>query len=61
MNPSLALFIRLTTIVTLVIVAVVVALFVLKIVVVAAIVAAVAVGCFLVYNLFRRSKYPVVR
>jgi uncharacterized membrane protein len=61
MNPTLALFLRLTAIVTIGIVLLVVALFLLKILVVAAIIAAAAVGCFFLYKLFRRSRYPVIR
>ncbi len=62
MNPTLALFLKLTAIVTIAIVALVVAAFLLKIAIFAAIVAAVIVGCFFLYNLVRRTKkYPVIR
>jgi hypothetical protein len=61
MNPTLALFLRLTAVVALAIVALVVAAFLLKIAIVAAIIAAIVVGCFFVYNFFRRTKYPVIR
>jgi hypothetical protein len=60
-KPTLALFLRLTAIVAIAIVALVVAAFLLKIAIVAAIIAAILVGAFFIYNLFRRSKYPVVR
>jgi uncharacterized membrane protein len=60
-NSTLALFLRLTAAVAIAIVALVVALFLLKIAIIAAVIAAVLVGCFFLYNLFRRSKYPVVR
>ena len=61
MNPRLALFLRLTAIVAIAIVALFVAAFLLKIVIVAAIIAALIFGGFFVYNLFRRSKYPVAK
>ena len=62
LNPTLALFLKLTAVVTLAIVALVVAAFLLKIVLVAAVVAAIALGGFLIYNFIRRrSNYPVIR
>lgn len=61
MNPTLALFLRLTAIVAIAIVALVVAAFLLKIVIVAAVVAAIIFAGFFVYNLFRRSKHPVAK
>jgi len=61
-NPMLALFLKLTAVVALAIVVLIVAAFLLKIVFVAAVVAAIAVGVFLIYNLFRRrSNSPVIR
>jgi hypothetical protein len=61
MNPTLALFLRLTAVVAIAIVALILAAFLLKIVIVAAVVAAIIFGGFFVYNLFRRSKSPVIR
>lgn len=61
MNPTLALFLRLTTIVTIAIVALVVAAFLLKIAIVAAIIAAIGVGAFFIYSKLRGRRYPVVR
>jgi hypothetical protein len=61
MNPTLALFLRLTAIVAIAIVALVVAAFLLKIVIVAAIVAALIFGGLFVYNMFRKARYPVAK
>lgn len=61
MNPTLALFLRLTAVVAIAIVALILAAFLLKIVIVAAVVAAIIFGGFFVYNLFRKAKSPVVR
>jgi hypothetical protein len=62
MNPMLALFVRLTLIVTAAIVVLVIAGFLLKIALIAAVIAAVAVGGFFVYNrITRRSRLPVIR
>lgn len=62
MHPLLALFLKLTLLVTIGIVALVLAAFLLKIVIVAAVIAAVVIGGFFVYTLFRRrSQTPVLR
>lgn len=62
LNPTLALFLKLTAIVTGAIVLLVIAGYLLKVVFVAAIIAAVAVGAILLYNFFRRrSNFPVIR
>lgn len=62
LNPTLALFLKITVAVTLAIVLLIVAAFLLKIVLFAAVIAAVAVGGFLLYNLIRRrTKFPVIR
>lgn len=62
MHPMLALFLKLTALVTLGIVLLVVAAFLLKIAILAAIVAAIAVGGYFLYNMVRRRhKYPVIR
>ena len=62
MNPTLALFLRLTAIVAIVIVAFWVATALVKIVVIAAVIAAVIFAGLFVYNLFRRrSNTPVIR
>ncbi len=61
-NPLLALFLKLTAVVTAAIVVVVIGFFILKIVFVAAVIAAIGVGAFFLYSLFRRrSNYPVIR
>jgi len=62
MHPLLALFLKVTAVITLAIVALIVVAFLLKIVFVAAIIAAIAVGIILVVALFRRrSRLPVIR
>jgi hypothetical protein len=61
MNPTLAVFLRVTAVVAVAIVALVVAGFLLKIIIVAAIVAALVVAGLLAYNFFRRSRYPVAK
>lgn len=62
MNPMLALFLKVTAVVTVAIVLLFVVGFLVKIVAVAAIVAALAVGIFFVSNyLRRRSNLPVIR
>jgi hypothetical protein len=62
MHPMLALFLKLTAIVTIGIVLLVVAAFLLKIALLAAIVAAIAVGGYFLYTMVRRRhKYPVIR
>ena len=62
MHPLLALFLKVTAVVTLAIVALILVAFLLKIVVVAAILAAIAVGGFLIFTFFRRrSHLPVIR
>jgi energy-converting hydrogenase Eha subunit C len=62
MHPMLALFLKLTAIVTIGIVLLVVAAFLLKIAFFAAILAAIGVGGYFLYNMIRRRhKYPVIR
>lgn len=61
-NPLLALFLKLTAVVTLAIVVLVIAAFLLKIVLVAAFLAALGVAGFFLYSLIRRrSNLPVIR
>jgi hypothetical protein len=61
-HPMLALFLKLTVIVTVAIVVLIVAAFLLKIALFAAVVAAIAVGGFFLYSLIRRrSNFPVIR
>ncbi|MGC1380159.1 MAG: hypothetical protein WA814_03935 [Candidatus Baltobacteraceae bacterium] len=61
-NPTLAIFLKLTAAVAIGIVALILAAFLLKIVVVAAVIAAVVIGGFFLYNLIRRrSGTPVIR
>jgi Flp pilus assembly protein TadB len=62
MHPMLALFLKLTAVVTVAIVVLVVAWHLLKIILIAAVIAAVAVAGFFLYNLVRRrSNSPVIR
>lgn len=62
MHPMLALFLKLTAVVTVGIVLLLIAAFLVKIAILAAIVAAIAVGGYFLYNLIRRRpKYPVIR
>ncbi|HEY1882532.1 MAG TPA: hypothetical protein VIX83_09545 [Candidatus Cybelea sp.] len=65
MNPTLALFLRLTAVIAVGLVLLVILshllLLALKAVIIAAVIAAIVIGCFFVYNLFRRNKYPVIR
>jgi hypothetical protein len=61
MHPLLALFLRLTAVVGVAIVVLLIAAFLLKIAVIAAVIAAIVVGAFFLYNLFRRSRLPVIR
>jgi hypothetical protein len=62
LNPTVALFLKLTAVVAVAIVVLVVAGYLLKIVLVAAIIAAVAIGGILLYNLVRRrSNLPLIR
>jgi len=62
MHPLLAVFLKLTALVTIGIVALIIVAFLLKIVVVAAVVAAVVLGGVFVYSIFRRrSRLPVIR
>ncbi len=63
MHPTLALFLKVTAALAVAIILVFILAFLVKVVVVAAIVAALAVGAFLVFNLFRRrrSGLPVIR
>jgi hypothetical protein len=64
-NSTLALFLKLTAVITVGLILLVVLshllVLALKAVVVAAVIAAVAIGCFFVYNFFRRNRYPVIR
>jgi hypothetical protein len=64
-NPTLALFLKLTAAITVGIVLLVIFAHLLVIAVkallVAAVIAAIILGGLFVYNLFRRSKYPVIR
>jgi hypothetical protein len=62
MHPYLAVFLKITAVVTIGIVALLIVAFLLKIVFVAAIIAAVvAAGFFLFTYLRRRSRMPVIR
>jgi hypothetical protein len=61
MNPTLAVFLRITAVVAVAIVALVVAGFLIKIFIVAAAIAALVVAGLLVYSFFRRSRYPVAK
>jgi hypothetical protein len=64
-NPTLVLFLKLTAVIAVGIVLLVVVahllVIALKALVVAAVIAAIILGGLFVYNLFRRSKYPVIR
>ena len=56
------LFLKLTAVVALAILVLIVAGYLVKIVLIAAVIAAIAVGGYLLYNLFRRrSKLPIIR
>ena len=61
MNPTLAIFLRLTAVVAIGIVALLVAGMLLKIVIVAAAIAAVVLGGFFLYSFVRRTRMPVIR
>ena len=62
LNPTLALFLKVTAVVAIAIVVLLLLWNLLKIVLIAAVIAAAAVGVFYIYSLFRRrSKLPVIR
>jgi hypothetical protein len=62
LNPVLALFLKVTVVVTLAIIVLKLAGFLFHTVLIAAILAAIGVGGFLLYNLIRRrTNFPVIR
>ena len=62
MHPYLAVFLKITAVVTIGIVALLIVAFLLKIVFVAAIIAAVVAAGFFVFTYFRRrARMPVIR
>jgi hypothetical protein len=61
MNPTLAIFLRLTAVFAIGIVVLVLAGMLLKIVIAAAFVAALVLGGFFLYSFIRRTRLPVIR